>query len=100
GFSGMALSIVIFGFLGGITGVTIGTEQINIIAHNTMRLPGHFHATVAGGTALSFMAVTYYVLPLIFQKRVAFWKLAKIQPYLFGFGISVMAMAKIYMGIF
>ncbi len=99
GFSGMVLSVVIFGFLGGITGVVIGTEQINIIAHNTMRLPGHFHATVAGGTALAFMAVTYYVLPLIFQKRVAFWGLAKFQPYIFGIGISVMAMAKIYMGI-
>ncbi len=100
GFSGLALSLVIFGFLGGITGVTIGTEQINIIAHNTMRLPGHFHATVAGGTALSFMATTYYVLPLIFQKRVAFWKLAKLQPYIFGIGITIMAMSMIYMGIF
>jgi cytochrome c oxidase subunit 1 len=100
GFSGLVLSVVIFGFLGGITGVTIGTEQINIIAHNTMRLPGHFHATVAGGTALSFMAVTYYVLPLIFRKRVAFWSMAKIQPWVFGIGLSVMCMAKIYMGIF
>lgn len=100
GFSGMALSVVIFGFLGGITGVTIGTEQINIIAHNTMRLPGHFHATVAGGTALAFMAVTYYVLPLIFQKRISLWRLAKIQPYIFGIGMTVMCMAKIYMGIF
>ncbi|HRO68416.1 MAG TPA: cbb3-type cytochrome c oxidase subunit I, partial [Pseudobdellovibrionaceae bacterium] len=99
-FSGMVLSVVIFGFLGGITGVVIGTEQINIIVHNTMRLPGHFHATVAGGTALSFMAVTYYVLPLIFQKRIAFWKLAKIQPWIFGGGMSLMCMSMIYMGIF
>jgi cytochrome c oxidase subunit 1 len=100
GFSGMWLSLIIFGFLGGITGVTIGTEQINIIAHNTLRIPGHFHATVVGGTALAFMAVTYYVLPLIFQKRVAFWGLAKIQPYLFGFGISVMAVGMILQGVF
>ncbi|MCO5113429.1 MAG: cbb3-type cytochrome c oxidase subunit I [Bdellovibrionaceae bacterium] len=100
GFSGMALSVVIFGFLGGITGVVIGTEQINIIVHNTMRLPGHFHATVAGGTALAFMAVTYYVLPLIFQKRIAFWKLAKFQPWIFGGGMSLMCMSMIYMGIF
>lgn len=100
GFSGMWLSLVIFGFLGGITGVTIGTEQINIIAHNTMRIPGHFHTTVVGGTALSFMAVTYYVIPLIFRKRVAFWGLAKIQPYLFGGGIVVMSMSMIFMGIF
>jgi len=99
GFSGMILSIIIFGFLGGITGVTIGTEQINIIAHNTMRLPGHFHATVAGGTALCFMAASYYIIPLIFRRRIAFWSLARVQPYFFGIGIAVMAMAKIYMGI-
>ncbi len=99
GFAGLILSIIIFGFLGGITGVTIGTEQINIIAHNTMRLPGHFHATVAGGTALCFMAASYYVIPLIFRKRISFWGLAKFQPYMFGIGISVMSMSKIYMGI-
>ena len=100
GFSGAALSLVIFGFLGGITGVTIGTEQINIIAHNTLRVPGHFHTTVVGGTALAFMAVTYYVLPLIFRKRVAFWGLAKIQPYLFAVGIVILAMSMIFQGIF
>jgi cytochrome c oxidase subunit 1 len=100
GFSGMALSVVIFGFIGGITGVTIGTEQINIIVHNTMRVPGHFHSTVVGGTALAFMAVTYYVLPLIFKKRVAFWGLARIQPYVFGLGIVVLSMSMIFQGIF
>ncbi|MBI2207634.1 MAG: cbb3-type cytochrome c oxidase subunit I [Candidatus Rokubacteria bacterium] len=100
GFSGTALSVVIFGFFGGITGVTIGTEQINIIAHNTLRVPGHFHTTVVGGTALAFMAVTYYVLPLIFRKRVRFWGLAKIQPYLFGLGIVIFAMSLIFQGIF
>ena len=100
GFSGAALSVVIFGFLGGVTGVTIGTEQINIIAHNTLRVPGHFHTTVVGGTALAFMAVTYYVLPLIFRKRVAFWGLAKLQPYLFGIGIVILSMSMIFQGIF
>lgn len=100
GFSGMAISLVIFGFMGGVTGVTIGTEQINIIAHNTMRIPGHFHTTVVGGTALAFMAVTYYVLPLIFRKRVAFWGMAKLQPYVFGIGIVIMSMSMIFMGIF
>jgi len=100
GFSGAALSVVIFGFLGGVTGVTIGTEQINIIAHNTLRVPGHFHTTVVGGTALAFMAVTYYLLPLIFRKRVAFWGLAKVQPYLFAIGVVILAMSMIFQGIF
>ncbi len=100
GFSGMFMSLLIFGFLGGITGVTIGTEQINIIAHNTLRIPGHFHVTVVGGTALAFMAVTYYVIPLIFRKKVSLWKLAKIQPYLFAIGITVMSMSMTFAGIF
>ena len=69
---------------GGITGVTFGTEQINIIAHNTLRIPGHFHATVVAGTALAFMGVTYYVIPLIFRREIAFYPLARIQPYLFA----------------
>jgi cytochrome c oxidase subunit 1 len=98
GFSGMWLSLIIFGFLGGITGVTLGTEQINILAHNTLRVPGHFHATVVGGTTLAFMAVTYYVLPLIFRKRVAFWGMAKLQPYVFGLGITAMALGMSFMG--
>lgn len=99
GFAGLWLSLVIFGFLGGITGVTIGTEQINILAHNTLRVTGHFHATVVGGTTLAFMAVTYYVLPLIFQRRVAFWRMARWQPYVFGAGITTMAIGMILMGI-
>jgi cytochrome c oxidase subunit 1 len=100
GFSGLMLSLVIFGFIGGITGVTIGTEQINILAHNTLRIPGHFHATVVGGTALAFMAVTYYVIPIVFQKKVALWKLAKIQPWLFGIGITIFSMAMTFAGVF
>jgi cytochrome c oxidase subunit 1 len=100
GFSGTWLSLVIFGFMGGITGVTQGTEQINIIAHNTLRVPGHFHVTVVGGTALAFMALTYYVIPLIFRRRVAFWGLAKIQPYLFAIGIVILSMSMTFAGSF
>lgn len=100
GFSALWLSLVIFGFGGGITGVVIGTEQINIIAHNTLRIPGHFHMTVVAGTALCFMGVTYYVIPLLFRRRVALWPLARLQPYLFGLGISLMSIGMTYAGGF
>jgi cytochrome c oxidase subunit 1 len=100
GFSAMILSVVVFGFVGGITGVTFGTEQINIIAHNTLRIPGHFHATVVSGTALAFMGVTYYVIPLIFRKQVAFWSLARIQPYLFAGGMLIFSVTMTFAGTF
>lgn len=100
GFAALIFSIVIFGFIGGITGVTFGTEQINIIAHNTLRVPGHFHATVVAGTAMAFMGVTYYLIPLIFRKQVAFWKLAQWQPYLFAAGMVVFTMSMTFAGTF
>ena len=85
-FAGMFLSLVMFGFIGGISGVVLGTEQLNLLMHNTIYVPGHFHGTVVAGTTLAFMAMTYYVLPLIFQRDVIWPKLARWQPYLFGIG--------------
>ncbi len=100
GFSSLVLSVVVFGFVGGITGVTIGTEQINMVAHNTLRVPGHFHATVVSGTAVAFMGLTYYLIPLIFRKKVAFWPLAQIQPYLFAGGMLVFSIFMSFSGGF
>jgi cytochrome c oxidase subunit I len=100
GFSSLVFSVVVFGFVGGITGVTIGTEQINIIVHNTLRVPGHFHATVVSGTAMAFMGTTYYLIPLIFQRKVSFWRLAQIQPYLFAGGMLIFTMSMTFAGSF
>jgi cytochrome c oxidase subunit I len=99
-FASLVFSVVVFGFVGGITGVTFGTEQINIIAHNTLRIPGHFHATVVSGTALAFMGLTYYVIPLIFRKRIAFYPLARIQPWLFAIGMLVFSLMMTFAGTF
>jgi len=100
GWSALVISLVGFGFLGGISGVIYGTEQLNIIVHNTIRVPGHFHATVVAGTTLAFMGVTYYVLPLIFQREVAFPGLAKAQPYVFGFGMYLLCIFMMFAGTF
>ena len=100
GFSSLIFSIVVFGFVGGITGVTIGTEQINIIVHNTLRSPGHFHATVVSGTAMAFMGTTYYLIPLVFRKKVALWGFARIQPYMFAGGMLVFTIFMTFAGSF
>lgn len=90
-FSGMFLSLIMFGFLGGITGVVLGTEQLNLIMHNTMYVPGHFHGTVATGTTLAFMAISYWLVPTLWQKELVLPGLAKWQPYLFGIGMGMVA---------
>src|SRR3990167_1826137 len=86
-FSGMFISLIGFGFLGGISGVMMGTEQLNMIIHNTIYVPGHFHATVVVGTTLTFMALTYYLIPVLFRREMILPKLAQWQPYLFGFSM-------------
>jgi len=101
-FSGMFMSLVMFGFLGGITGVIMGTEQINIIMHNTLYVPGHFHATVVAGTTLTFMAISYFLVPILFRRELWLPGLARWQPYIYGLGvagISVFMMAAGTLGV-
>jgi cytochrome c oxidase subunit 1 len=95
-FSGMFISLIGFGFIGGISGVMMGTEQLNMIIHNTVYVPGHFHATVVIGTTLSFMALTYFLIPVLFKREMISPGLAKIQPYLFG--LSMYFFALVMMG--
>ncbi|MDH3273020.1 MAG: cbb3-type cytochrome c oxidase subunit I [Gammaproteobacteria bacterium] len=87
-FSGMFMSLVFFGFIGGISGVVMGTEQINLIMHNTLYVPGHFHGTVVAGTTLAFMAITYLLVPLIFRRELVMKRVARWQPYVFGIGVA------------
>ncbi|HSQ04308.1 MAG TPA: cbb3-type cytochrome c oxidase subunit I [Burkholderiales bacterium] len=92
-FSGMFISLLGFGFLGGISGVMMGTEQLNMLIHNTIYVPGHFHATVVIGTTLAFMALTYFLIPTLFQRELINPGLAKWQPYLFGIGMGIFVLA-------
>lgn len=90
-FSSVFLALVGFGFIGGVTGVVNGMEQTNMIVHNTIAITGHFKGTVVIGTTLTFMGVTYYLLPLIFRKKISFFGLAKIQPWVTWIGIAMLS---------
>ena len=92
-FSGMFLSLVGFGFIGGISGVVMSVEQINMVIHNTAYLPGHFHGTLVAGTTMAFMAVTYYLIPVVFQRKIVLTGMAKWQPYVFSLGAWVFSIA-------
>ena len=99
GFSATILSIVLFGFLGGITGVMMGQMQLNMTWHNTLAVPGHFHATVATGTTLAFMGLVYYVLKLVFRRDWVVEPLAAVQPYLYAGAMGVAVLMMMYLGV-
>ncbi len=100
GFAALVISMVLFGWLGGVSGVVIGTEQLNMQFHNTLAVPGHFHATVVGGTTLAFMGLTYYLIPLIFRRELRLKRLAAWQPYVFGLGMLLLILGFLTSGTF
>lgn len=75
GFSSLAMSILIFA-IGGFISLTI---------HGTnVKIPSHYHGVI-GGVTIAFMGLAYHLLPLI-DREIAFKRLAKVQPYLYGIG--------------
>ncbi len=91
-FSSVMISLFGFGFFGGISGVMMGTEQLNLIIHNTTYVPGHFHATVVLGSTMAFMGLTYWLIPILFRRELIMKKLCSWQPYIFGLGMSGVAL--------
>src|SRR5262249_61828397 len=75
-FSGTFLSLVVFGFIGGISGVVLGTEARTVLMHNTLYVPGHFHGTVVAGTTPALFAGKYTLVAPVFSPR-------NILPWLF-----------------
>jgi len=59
-------------FFGGIGGITNASYNINLVIHNTAWVPGHFHLTVASAVALSFMGITYWLVPYLTGRKL--WK--------------------------
>lgn len=98
-FSSLALSLVLFGLLGGITGVTMGSYDANLKWHNTLAVVGHFKATVVLGMTLAFMGLSYRLVPLLFQRELALKGLARVQPWLFGLGMSVLSLSMMVLGV-
>lgn len=98
-FSSVVFSVILFGFLGGITGVVMGQMQVNMTWHNTLATVGHFHATVALGTTLTFMGLTLFVVRTMFRREFVSDRLASLVPYAYAGTMSVATLMLMYAGI-
>ena len=99
GFSSLVMSLVFFGFIGGVTGVIMSTMQLNMLVHNTLFVPGHFHGTVVAGTTLAFMGISYYLIPIWSRRRLVAANIARWQPYVFFVGIAMLSLGMIRAGM-
>ncbi|MEM4725077.1 MAG: b(o/a)3-type cytochrome-c oxidase subunit 1, partial [Candidatus Hadarchaeum sp.] len=85
-FTAQVLAMIIFA-AGGVSGVVNASYNINLLVHNTTWIPGHFHLTVGTASALTFMGVTYWLLPYITKRRLFSKPLALAQGWTWFIGM-------------
>jgi cytochrome c oxidase subunit 1 len=57
-------AMMLFAF-GGASGVINASYNLNLVVHNTAWISGHFHLTVGSAVALTFIGLTYWLLPYL-----------------------------------
>ena len=85
---------------GGATGVVQGSWQLDNIVHNTIFIPGHFHVTVGSVTAMTFMAVSFWMVPHLTGRALVSRKLALAAVWLWFGGMSIFAVGMHWAGLF
>jgi cytochrome c oxidase subunit 1 len=86
-FSGVALAMLTFA-LGGFGGAINAAYAMNAMIHNTAWIQGHFHLTVGTAVALTFMGATYWLMPRLTGRAIAFPRVAAVQPWLWFVGMQ------------
>lgn len=84
------LAMILFA-LGGISGLTNASYNVNLVVHNTTWVSGHLHLTVGTAVTLTFMGITYWLLPKMTGKELWSRKLALAQAWLWFFGMAIMS---------
>lgn len=86
-------------FFGGIGGLTNASYNVNLVIHNTAWVPGHFHLTVATAVTLSFMGITYWMVPMLLGKQLWSPKTAVIQAWTWFVGMIIFSNAMHMLGL-
>ncbi len=97
-FSAIALAMVFFAF-GGAGGAVNAGNNLNYVVHNTAWVPGHLHLTVGSAVALTFMGVSYLLLPALTGRRLHSRRMAQVQVALWGAGMLLFSGAMHILGV-
>jgi cytochrome c oxidase subunit 1 len=96
--AGQVLAMLLFVF-GGAGGLINASYNLNLVVHNTMWIPGHFHLTVGSAVALSFLAITYWLVPHLCGRALWSRGLAQAQVWLWFLGMIVFSHAQHNLGV-
>jgi cytochrome c oxidase subunit 1 len=97
-FTGAALGMILF-MGGGLGGIVNASYSLDVLVHNTMWIVGHFHITVGGPVALTFLGAAYWLVPALTGRKLWAPKLALLQTYTWFAGMVLMSVALHWSGI-
>lgn len=97
-FAGAGYGMLLF-ILGGFGGLINASYGMDALVHNTIWVVGHFHVTVGGPVALTFLGATYWMIPRLTGR--ALWKpeWALLQTRLWFLGMLIMSFAMHFAGL-
>jgi cytochrome c oxidase subunit 1 len=97
-FAGPGLGMLLFIF-GGFGGVVNNSYSMDVLVHNTMWVVGHFHVTVGGPVALTFIGAAYRLVPSLARRKLFAPQLALASEYLWFVGMLVMSFSMHWAGL-
>jgi cytochrome c oxidase subunit 1 len=86
--SAQLLAMILFAF-GGAGGLINASYNINLVVHNTAWISGHFHLTVGTAVTLSFMGITYWLVPLLTKRQLWSRTMALVQGWTWFIGMGI-----------
>jgi cytochrome c oxidase subunit 1 len=89
-FTGAAFGMILFIF-GGFGGLVNASYSMDVLVHNTMWIVGHFHITVGGPVALTFIGAAYRLVPSLTGRKLWAPKLALAQTWMWFIGMALMS---------
>lgn len=86
---------------GGAGGIINASFQLNEIVHNTLWIVGHFHITVGTPVAMTFMGLTFWLIPYLTGRKFskAMQKLGFIQIITWTIGMLLMSTSQHILGL-
>jgi cytochrome c oxidase subunit 1 len=82
------LAMLLFTF-GGVGGLINASYNLNLIVHNTAWIPGHLHLTVGTAVTLTFMGISYWLVPYLRGRALWSRPLALGQVWLWFIGMGI-----------
>jgi cytochrome c oxidase subunit 1 len=84
---------------GGVGGLINASYNLNLVVHNTAWIPGHLHLTVGTAVTLTFMGITYWLVPSLCGRALWSRRLALAQVWLWFVGMVIFSHAMHQLGL-